>query len=59
LFAALSVRTGDVQHECRPKHKQQDFLAFMMRVERDVPAGVSVHVIRLDALSHTLFLNFS
>lgn len=45
LFAALNVGTGDVTHECRPKHKQQDFLAFMTRVERSVTPGLSVHVI--------------
>ena len=52
LFAALNVRTGDVQHECRPKHKQQDFLAFMTRVERDVAAGLSVHVILDNYATH-------
>ena len=45
LFAALDVATGAVQHECRPKHTQDDFLAFMTRVERTVPKGLSVHVI--------------
>ncbi len=45
LFAALNVRTGDVQHECRPKHKQHDFLVFMTRVERSVAPNLSVHVI--------------
>jgi transposase len=45
LFAALNVGTGNVQHECRPKHKQRDFLAFMTRVERSVAKGLSVHVI--------------
>jgi transposase len=45
LFAALNVGTGTVQHECRPKHTQKNFLAFMTRVERTVPRGVSIHVI--------------
>jgi transposase len=52
LFAALNVRTGDVQHECRPSHTQRDFLAFMTRVERDVPAGLSVHVILDNYATH-------
>lgn len=52
LFAALNVRTGDVQHECRPQHKHQDFLAFMTRVERDVAAGLSVHVILDNYATH-------
>jgi transposase len=52
LFAALKVRTGAVQHECRPKHTQQDFLAFMTRVERGVAAWVSVHVILDNYATH-------
>jgi len=45
LFAALNIATGEVQHECRPEHKHADFLAFLTRVERSVPKGLSVHVI--------------
>ena len=45
LFAALNVATGAVQHECRPTHTHEDFLAFMTRVERNVAKGLSVHVI--------------
>ena len=52
LFAALNVRTGDVQHECRPHHTQHDFLAFMTRVERAVPTGLSVHVILDNYATH-------
>ena len=52
LFAALNVGTGDVQHECRPHHTQRDFLAFMTRVERDVPQGLSVHVILDNYATH-------
>ena len=52
LFAALNVGTGDVQHECRPHHTQRDFLAFMTRVERDVPKGLSVHVILDNYATH-------
>ena len=52
LFAALDVRTGDVQHECRPTHTQHDFLAFMTRVEREVAPGLSVHVILDNYATH-------
>src|SRR3954466_14856037 len=52
LFAALNLRTGDAQHECRPQHKQRDFLAFMTRVERDVAKGLSVHVILDNYATH-------
>src|SRR5665648_901946 len=52
LFVALDVRTGDVQHECRPQHKHQDFLAFMTRVERHVEPGLSVHVILDNYATH-------
>jgi transposase len=45
LFAALNVATGHVQHDCFPRHRQQEFLAFMTRVERSVEKGLSIHVI--------------
>jgi transposase len=45
LFAALNVASGEVQHECRPRHRSEDFLAFMRRVERSVAKGLGIHVI--------------
>ncbi len=45
LFAALDVARGTILRDCMPKHRHQEFLHFIRRVERTVPAGLAVHVI--------------
>lgn len=44
-FAARNVASGEVHHDHYPRHRTQEFLAFMRDVERAVPKGLSVHVI--------------
>ena len=53
LFAALEVQTGAIIHDCLPRHRRQEFLRFMTRVERQVPPGLSVHVILDNYATHT------
>src|SRR5471032_2616684 len=36
LFAALNVASGEIQHECLPRHRRVEFLQFMTRVEATV-----------------------
>jgi transposase len=50
LFAALEVATGRVITDLRPHHTAADFIAFLNKVNREVPAHLDVHVI-LDNLS--------
>jgi len=50
LFAALDVVTGTVITDIRQSHTQDDFLAFLNKINREVPADLAVHVI-LDNLS--------
>jgi transposase len=50
LFAALEVATGKVITHIRARHTSADFVAFLNKVNRDVPKGLDVHVI-LDNLS--------
>ena len=45
LFAALNVATGALQHDCFPRHRAQEFLAFIRQVERSVEKGLGIHVI--------------
>mgnify|MGYP006436485983 CR=1 FL=1 len=45
LFAALEVATGKVIGECKPKHRHQEFLAFLKTVEKNAPAGHDLHLI--------------
>src|SRR5919108_5179410 len=45
LFAALNVATGETIHECMPRHRHQEFLKFLRKVERSVEHGLEIHVI--------------
>jgi putative transposase len=45
LFAALDIATGTVFTECKPRHRHQEFLAFMRRLDECIPPGLEVHLI--------------
>jgi len=45
LFAALDVLTGTVIGQCLPRHRPEEFLKFLRTIEREVPAGLAVHLI--------------
>jgi transposase len=50
LFAALEIATGQVIHDLRRSHTAKDFIAFLNKINREVPDQLDVHVI-LDNLS--------
>ena len=50
LFAALDIARGTVIADIRTSHNQNDFIAFLNKINREVPAELDVHVI-LDNLS--------
>ena len=50
LFAALEVATGKVITDIRPSHTSADLVAFLNKVNRNVPDDLDVHII-LDNLS--------
>ena len=50
LFAALEIATGKVITDIRARHTSADFVAFLNKVNRNVPTDLAVHVI-LDNLS--------
>ena len=45
LFAALDVATGKVITRCKPRHRHQEFLAFLRQIDRSVPHHLDVHLI--------------
>lgn len=45
LFAALDIVSGDVLHECKPRHRHQEFLGFLKRIDDAVPAELDIHLI--------------
>lgn len=45
LFAALDVATGKVIGQCKPRHRHQEFLAFLKTVEKEATASHELHLI--------------
>jgi putative transposase len=45
LFAALDIATGAVFTQCKPRHRHQEFLAFLRRLDECIPAELDVHLI--------------
>lgn len=52
LFAALDVATGVVIGQCLPRHRHEEFLTFLRTIDRQVPAGLQVHVILDNYAAH-------
>ena len=45
LFAALNVSDGSVIGECMPRHRHQEFLRFLRRLDREFPKDLDLHLI--------------
>ncbi len=45
LFAALNVLDGSVIGECMPRHRHQEFLRFLRRLDREFPKDLDLHLI--------------
>lgn len=52
LFAALDVATGEVIHECLPRHRHQEFLRFLKLVEKRTAPDLDLHVILDNYATH-------
>jgi transposase len=51
LFAALEIATGQVTAACKPRHRHQEFLAFLKQVTRAYPAG-ELHLVMDNYAAH-------
>ena len=45
LFAALDLLQGTVIAECMPRHRHQEFLRFLKRLDRETPTELDLHLI--------------
>jgi transposase len=53
LFAALNLLNGNIIAECLPRHRHQEFLRFLRRVDRTVAADLDVHIVLDNYGTHT------
>jgi transposase len=52
LFAALNVLDGAVITQCKPRHRHQEFLAFLNHLDHHVPADLELHLIADNYATH-------
>ena len=52
LFAALNVLTGKVIGQCHGRHRHQEFLKFLRRLDRAFPRDLTLHVILDNYATH-------
>ena len=45
LFAALSMLDGKVIGECMPRHRHQEFIRFLNKIDIETPAELDLHII--------------
>ena len=45
LFAALDLASGKVLTQCKPRHRQQEFLGFLRHIDANVPKDLEIHLI--------------
>ena len=45
LFAALNVLEGTVIGECQPRHRHQEFLRFLNRIDKSVEPDLDIHLV--------------
>ena len=45
LFAALDIATGTLFTACKPRHRHQEFLAFLRRLDACIPEKLDVHLV--------------
>ena len=53
LFAALDVLEGTVIGQCLPRHRHQEFLKFLRRLDREFPREFELHLILDNYGTHT------
>lgn len=45
LFAALNILDGKVIGDCMPRHRHQEFIRFLKKIDQETPAGLNLHII--------------
>lgn len=53
LFAALNLLDGTVIGECMARHRHQEFLNFLRKIDRETPLNIDLHLIVDNYATHT------
>ena len=52
LFAALSMLDGHVIGDCMPRHRHQEFIRFLKKIDAETPAELDLHLILDNYATH-------
>jgi transposase len=52
LFAALNVKTGEVIGACHRRHRHQEFLRFLRRIDQETPSDMDIHLVLDNYATH-------
>jgi len=52
LFAALSMLDGTVIGDCMPRHRHQEFIRFLKKIDAETPAALDLHLILDNYATH-------
>ena len=52
LFAALSMLDGKVIGDCMPRHRHQEFIRFLDKIDSETPAELTLHLIADNYATH-------
>jgi transposase len=52
LFAALNMLDGTVIGECMPRHRHQEFIRFLKKINAETPSGFNLHIIADNYATH-------
>jgi len=52
LFAALAIDYGTVIAECKPRHRHQEWLAFLKKIDAETPSDLDLHLILDNYATH-------
>ncbi len=52
LFAALSMLDGKIIGECMPRHRHQEFIRFLKKIDTETPPELDLHIIADNYATH-------
>ena len=52
LFAALNVLDGNVISQCQQRHRHEEWLKFLKKIDRETPKGKTLHLIADNYATH-------
>jgi transposase len=52
LYAALNILSGEVVGQCTARHRHQEFLSFLRKLDREFPKSLELHVVLDNSSTH-------